>query len=694
VRLRLPEATIGWRVRALAAAALLFSLAIFGFTRWLAAAPHVQAVPAEALAASAAGARDLDLPALTARPGPRWQTDAAMRARQLGAARRFEEAFAARSPLEFRLQDGSTTRARIEPRGYGALGLLYWPLAALALVLALVGSAVWLARAHRVNALYALLAFAQAAALLWLSATTLPGVGVPSALLALDTPVRFALDALTAAAALHAFALWPHRPRQVRALAWAGWAAAGLLTAYVAAAPSGGHWWVAQCGVTLLGAAALAVAWSGLSGSTHPLAAVLARLGSLALGSWLLVTLAVTVAQPWAAVADGAIVVWHLFFASLLVLAPFVARSKQLLREFALLAGVSTVAASLDLLFVSVFSLPAFASLAIVVFVALALYAGARQWLMNRLIGASVVTTERIFERLYRAAREVQARPGRRVAVVGDLLRELFEPLEIGTARRSPPHAEVAGGGTTLIVPLPGPQARDPGAFVLRFARRGNRIFTAEDAQLAERALDQLGRAVAYDIAVERGRQEERQRIAEDLHDDIGARLLTLMYRAPNPEIEDYLRYTLKDLKTITRGLAAGEQRLSHALAEWKADVTQRLTAAHVELDWQARFDRDGWLTTVQWSALTRVLRELISNTLHHAQASKVAVQFVVDAGALRLVVSDDGEGRAPASWAHGLGLGGVRKRMKLLGGEVAWRENSPRGIVCEVKVARFALRD
>ena len=53
--------------------------------------------------------------------------------------------------------------------------------------------------------------------------------------------------------------------------------------------------------------------------------------------------------------------------------------------------------------------------------------------------------------------------------------------------------------------------------------------------------VEQLKRAVAYDKAVERGRSEERARIAQDLHDDIGARLLTLMYKAQSPEMESSL---------------------------------------------------------------------------------------------------------------------------------------------------------
>ena len=163
-----------------------------------------------------------------------------------------------------------------------------------------------------------------------------------------------------------------------------------------------------------------------------------------------------------------------------------------------------------------------------------------------------------------------------------------------------------------------------PSVVMLAFAQRGRRLFTNEDARLADQVLDQLTRAVAFDAAVERGRREERMRIAQDLHDDIGARLLTLMYQAPTREMEDYLRHTLKDLKTLTRGLAAPNHRLSHAVAEWKADISQRLAAADCELGWSFTYDRDFELSVVQWSALTRVLRELVSNAIAHAKATHV----------------------------------------------------------------------
>jgi signal transduction histidine kinase len=261
----------------------------------------------------------------------------------------------------------------------------------------------------------------------------------------------------------------------------------------------------------------------------------------------------------------------------------------------------------------------------------------------------------------------------------------------VQTLDRPSTRSRVLGDGSALLVPLPtidaGQERSTDGSIVLRFAEGGKRMFSRDDARLTDRVVEQLRRAVAYDKAVERGRSEERARIAQDLHDDIGARLLTLMYKAQSPEMEDYIRHTLKDLKTLTRGLASSDQRLSHATAEWKTDIAQRLGAAQIELSWTFNFDRDIVLGVVQWSALTRVLRELVSNAIQHSCATHLEITAALEGGRLRLTLADDGIGRNPQDWSHGLGLGGVRKRVKLLGGDVQWRENGRAGIVCTVLV-------
>jgi len=426
---------------------------------------------------------------------------------------------------------------------------------------------------------------------------------------------------------------------------------------------------------------------------------VLRQFGVVTAVSWALMTLALAASTTLRGVphniADTAAVVWYVYLAALLLLVPFLAKSQNVLREFALLAAVSTVAISLYLLFVAVFALGQLAALTLSLFVSLGVYSAVRQWIMNQLLGSSVLTTERMFEQLYRMAREVEARPERAPALVSQLLGDLFEPLEVNLGDLYTRKTRVAGDGSSMLVPLPalGGEAAPPQSVMVRFAQRGRRLFTAEDARLTDRIVEQLRRAVHFDKAVEQGRREERLRLAQDLHDDIGARLLTLMYKAQSPEMEDYVRHTLQDLKTLTRGLAASNHRLSHAAAEWKSDLSHRLTAAHVDLKWTFVFDEDILLTVVHWSALTRILRELVSNAIAHSQAQQLDIDFRLESDRIELTITDNGVGRNPRAWSHGLGLGGVRKRVKQLGGEVEWREVDPHGISCRVIIRDLSVR-
>jgi len=312
------------------------------------------------------------------------------------------------------------------------------------------------------------------------------------------------------------------------------------------------------------------------------------------------------------------------------------------------------------------------------------------------MMGARALTTERMFQHLYRIAREVEARPERAAERMIELLRNVFEPLETHRSAGRAQQSRIAGNGAVLQVPLPNltDNPTVDGMVSLRFAERGKRLFTQEDARLADRVLEQLMRALAHDRAVERGRSEERTRIAQDLHDDIGARLLTLMYKSQSKEMEEYVRHTLQDLKTLTRGLAAKHHPLALAAAEWKTDITTRLEAVRCELEWHAHFDQEVTLSMIQWSSLTRILRELVSNVISHSKASHVRIECRLHNGRFSFELADDGVGREPAKWSHGLGLGGIRKRVKLLNGTVRWQERDPVGTLCSVDIPQLVRPD
>lgn len=706
---------MGWRLRLLVLAALLGCVGLFFLARWLAEQPHLNAEwratdlgqlelagsasaepephQARVITAIVGDAGSVPLDALALQRSSRWLTDDLARERHRQVHERIADALSGPT-VSLSLADGSALELPLRRRGFGGLGPAFWLLAGMALVLYLAGMVVVLARPSLRSLLFALMSLCQVGNLVFIAVEATHDLGLPRPFPAWDMPARMSFDLVTAAAAVHAASLFARAGRAAQRIAAGSWAAVALLVALLLSDHLSHAWWWAQAGVALLCMLAIGLLSWAYRGEPHPQALQLRRFGIVVLSTWLLLTLSLAVAERLPGsqhqLAATVSTAWYVFLASLLLLVPFLAKSQQIMREFTLLAAISTVATSLDLLFAAVFSLGQFASLTLALFLSFAIYSGARQWILDQLLGSRRLTTERMFEQLYRIAREVESHPRRVPALLMELLRDLFEPMQAEWVSAAPASAQVTDDGSTLIVPMPALSSEGgtpAGAIRLGFALRGRRVFTNEDARLTDRIVEQLRRAVAFDEAVEQGRSEERRRIAQDLHDDIGARLLTLMYKAHSPEVEEYVRHTLKDLKTLTRGLAAASHPLGDAAAEWKADLMQRLTAADVDLHWSFSTDRDLVLNVVQWSALTRILRELVSNAIAHADARRVDVSFQLEGGELQLIVCDDGRGRGPQDWSHGLGLGGVRKRVKQLGGKVDWREAEPVGIVCEVRI-------
>ncbi len=714
---------MGWRLRLLVVCALLGCVGVFGLISHLATSPDVAATwRADAknrlelvgaaepalrpyLGQSLAEVKGADgawftVDALAVKRSGRWIVDDAHRARyeflheQLSAAM-------AQPRVALRLSDGTLVEVRPRPRGLSSLPPTLWLFAALGLALYLLGAIVLLSRPSARNLLYAVMAGCQAGNLLLLAASAVLGLGSPAPFAQLEMPLGMAFDLVTAAAMVNAACLHPRRLPGSGWIALLAWAVAGASITLFQAGLLHPAWWVTQAAAAGLGFIAIGLlSWSHHV-EAHPFAVLLRRFGIVTVAIWILLTAALGAAHRLPAMVNDAAylgtAIWYLFVGALLLLVPFLARSRNFMREFALMAAVSTVATSLDLLFVALFSLGQFASLALSLFVSIGVYVGVRQWIINQLVGVNMLTTERMFEQLYRIAREVETQPERAPLLLSQLLNNLFDPLEVTVVERRTARTRVARDGASLLVPAPTLSADEAdtssAAVLVRLAQRGRRVFTAEDARLTDRIVEQIERAARFDHAVEQGRNEERQRLAQDLHDDIGARLLTLMYKATSPEMEDYIRHTLKDLKTLTRGLAASNHRLSHAAAEWKSDLTRRLGAAQVELKWTFGFDDDVLLTVVPWSALTRVLRELVSNVIAHAQARHLEINFSLEKGRIELTVTDDGIGHEPRTWLHGLGLGGVRKRVKQLGGTIEWREVAPHGISCRVVVHNVSAR-
>ena len=716
---------MGWRRLLLLPIALLASLAVVLLARTVAQTPnldanwrldangHLQLIATElpwmrpAMGHSlevivAPGIAPLVVDGRRVANSTRWIANDEERAAASEQQRQMARVLESGSPVLLGFTDRMNARVTPHPRGYTTLGITFWLLCGLGLALELVGAVVVLVRQDVQTFLYATMAQCQAVQLMLAAVDAVPGMGNIALLGGHEAAIRMVLDVVTCAALLNATLLYPTPLPPHRLLSWLSWIAAIVFSTAALAFDLPQAWW--WCEALSLSTGLLVMGLLGWSYriTPHPYATVMRRLSIVTTGSLALVTIVVALSDRMPGEVQSLVtavpVIWTVFFASLLLMSPFLARSQHMMREFAMLAGVSTLATSVDLLFVAVFSFNQFASITTSLFVALGVYAASRQWLLDQMIGARAVTTERLFEHLLRIARKVEEQPERAADWQLELFHAVFQPL---VARHEPGFTQTTRwyeGGAGLLVPLAvepaGGQSEfddgdrpEPRLIVLRFAERGKRLFTAEDARLADRIVEQLRRAVAHDRAIEQGRSEERGRIAQDLHDDIGARLLTLMYKAPNNEMEDYVRHTLQDLKTLTRGLAATTHFLSHASGEWKADIAQRLAPTGCELEWQFEQDVEIQLNVVQWSGLTRILRELVSNIIAHAHATHCSIRAELANGQFKLTVTDDGVGGTPKDWSTGLGLGGIRKRVRMLGGTIAWTQNTPVGVRCDVSV-------
>lgn len=190
-------------------------------------------------------------------------------------------------------------------------------------------------------------------------------------------------------------------------------------------------------------------------------------------------------------------------------------------------------------------------------------------------------------------------------------------------------------------------------------------------------------RALEMDQAV----AEERERIYRDLHDDVGAKLLSLVYRAGSPESADLARSALQDLRDVVSTTQQGTLDLGAVCADWRAECEQRLNEAGIELDWTQSNSLDGFdLTQPQALNLGRILREAVSNLIKHAQARQAWVRISLEADNLNLLIRDDGVGCNGASpRPPGRGIRNMEQRTGRIGAIFTRHNHADGG--CEIRV-------
>jgi signal transduction histidine kinase len=254
------------------------------------------------------------------------------------------------------------------------------------------------------------------------------------------------------------------------------------------------------------------------------------------------------------------------------------------------------------------------------------------------------------------------------------------------------PIAPTRGAGPAGA-PQPSPAVAPRAVAPARNARRALSGRVARDLALLNAQVRELSRALAH------AHEDERTRLARDLHDELGAQLISARLAAAR--LETWLpadappacAQALGTLCAALEGVCSASRRLINerhapqidsglvpALSQWTTQFSAR-TQLHTSLVCAA----DARLTQLApdaTHALYRITQEALNNVAKHANASSVMLRIVSTAETLTLEISDDGRGMTAAARAkHGhFGLAGMRARCEAFGGTLQVASPADRG--------------
>lgn len=192
-----------------------------------------------------------------------------------------------------------------------------------------------------------------------------------------------------------------------------------------------------------------------------------------------------------------------------------------------------------------------------------------------------------------------------------------------------------------------------------------------KENQLDEMMANQESKAYS---AMLKGQEEERERIAQDLHDRLGGTLaaLKLALKRPDNKVSDedlaVVDEAVNEVRSIAHNLSTGllkKYGLAEALQQLKLTI-EKTGKLSLNIYLNSSIATLGQSRTIE---LYRIVQELLNNTLKHADATQVSIQTNQDGAAFNLIYEDNGSGFDQSEKSGGIGLENIKKRVKKLKG-------------------------
>jgi signal transduction histidine kinase len=171
---------------------------------------------------------------------------------------------------------------------------------------------------------------------------------------------------------------------------------------------------------------------------------------------------------------------------------------------------------------------------------------------------------------------------------------------------------------------------------------------------------------------------KERSRIFGDLHDDLGAKLLSLVYKSETDEQKKLARQAMDGLREIVKRSPADipSHRQSNTIAEWLSECQTRCAEQHIPFEWHQQHIPHDFKPP---EGMTNVLREAISNAIKHGDKKRICVRMQIRFARLMISVCNTGNAFSNQS-EQGSGRKIMQHRVNNLHGKIRWRSGGHGG--------------
>jgi len=183
---------------------------------------------------------------------------------------------------------------------------------------------------------------------------------------------------------------------------------------------------------------------------------------------------------------------------------------------------------------------------------------------------------------------------------------------------------------------------------------------------------------------IESSKEAERQRIYRNIHDVVGADLLQLVYQLDGHESQNQAKSVMQKIRQSVAVTSKYVIIFDDLFEDLCAEAKMRLALASIDFKYQASITDKNNLPVEVPVALTRIMRELITNVICHASASSVTLDATWAPENKTIVVKDNGVGIKGFN-SSGKGLKSIQDRAQKIQADVCWNKINDAGT--EVKL-------